>query len=162
LKNAKKEKFIMTEKFDLNIRTMTIDDYERVYDLWINTPGMGLNSIDDSRGGIEKYLKRNPTSCFVAESDDKIVGVIISGHDGRRGYIYHTAVLQQYRKLGIAKCLVDKAIEALDKEGINKVALVAFNKNEIGNSFWENIGFDERTDLVYRNKNIHELDRIDT
>ena len=152
----------MTEKIDLNIRTMTIEDYEGVYDLWINTPGMGLNSIDDSRGGIEKYLKRNPTSCFVAVSDNKIVGVIIAGHDGRRGYIYHTAVLQEFRKLGIAKMLVDKVMQALDKDGINKVALVAFSKNEIGNIFWEKIGFNERTDLVYRNKNIHELERIDT
>ena len=70
----------------VNIRVMTIEDYDGIYDLWINTPGMGLNSTDDSREGIEKYIKRNPTSCFVAEDNDKIVGVIIAGHDGRRGY----------------------------------------------------------------------------
>ena len=146
----------------VNIRVMTIEDYDGIYDLWINTPGMGLNSTDDSREGIEKYIKRNPTSCFVAEDNDKIVGVIIAGHDGRRGYIYHTAVLPAYRKQGIAKRLVDSAMSALDAEGINKVALVAFKKNELGNGFWENIGFINRDDLVYRNKNIHELNRIDT
>ena len=146
----------------INIRVMTIEDYDGVYNLWINTPGMGLNSTDDSREGIEKYIKRNPTSCFVAEDNDKIVGVIIAGHDGRRGYIYHTAVLPAYRKQGIAKRLVDSAMSALDAEGINKVALVAFKKNELGNGFWENIGFINRDDLVYRNKNIHELNRIDT
>lgn len=146
----------------IKIRVMTIDDYDGVYNLWINTPGMGLNSTDDSREGIEKYIKRNPTSCFVAEDNDKIVGVIIAGHDGRRGYIYHTAVLPAYRKQGIAKRLVDSAMSALDAEGINKVALVAFKKNELGNGFWENIGFINRDDLVYRNKNIHELNRIDT
>jgi len=146
----------------VNIRVMTIEDYDGIYDLWINTPGMGLNSTDDSREGIEKYIKRNPTSCFVAEDNDKIVGVIIAGHDGRRGYIYHTAVLPAYRKQEIAKRLVDSVMSALDAEGINKVALVVFKKNELGNGFWENIGFINRDDLVYRNKNIHELNRIDT
>ena len=146
----------------IKIRVMTIKDYDGIYDLWINTPGMGLNSTDDSREGIDKYLKRNPTSSFVAEDDGKIIGVIMSGHDGRRGYIHHTAVLPAYRNQGIAKKLVDSAMNALDIEGINKVALVAFERNEIGNGFWENIGFAIRDDLVYRNKNIHELKRIDT
>ena len=146
----------------MNIRVMTIDDYDGVYDLWINTPGMGLNTTDDSRVGIGKYLKRNPSTSFVAECDGRIIGVIMAGHDGRRGYIHHTAVLPDYRNQGIAKKLVDCAMSALDEEGINKVALVAFKTNDIGNSFWENIGFVERDDLVYRNKNIHILNRIDT
>lgn len=145
-----------------NIRVMTIEDYDRVYDLWMNTPGMGLNNIDDSREGIEKYIKRNPTSNFVAECDGKIIGVIIAGHDGRRGYIYHTAVLPDYRKYGIASRLVECAMDALEKEGINKVALLVFEKNEIGNAFWEKMGFSDRNDIVYRNKLIHELERIDT
>jgi len=130
--------------------------------LWLNTPGMGLNTTDDSREGIEKYLKRNPTSNFVAESDGEIIGVIMAGHDGRRGYIYHTAVLPTYRNQGVAKNFVDCAMSALDEEGINKVALVAFQKNDIGNGFWEYIGFIERDDLVYRNKNIRVLNKIET
>lgn len=146
----------------LIIRVMNIDDYDGVYDLWINTPGMGLNETDDSREGIEKYLKRNPTTCFVAEEEGKIIGVIMAGHDGRRGYIHHTAVLPEYRKQGIARSLVEHAMDALDREGINKVALVAFGSNEDGNAFWEKVGFTSRGDLVYRNKNIHELVRIDT
>ena len=146
----------------VNIRVMTINDYDGVYDLWINTPGMGLNTTDDSREGIAKYLRRNPTTSFVAECEGTIIGVIMAGHDGRRGYIHHTAVLPTYRNQGIAKNLVDSAMSALDEEGINKVALVAFKKNELGNGFWENRGFTDREDLVYRNKNIHALDRIDT
>lgn len=86
-----------------NIRVMTINDYEGIYDLWINTPGMGLNSTDDSREGIQKYLKRNPTTSFVAEEQEKIIRVIMAGHDGRRGYIHHTAVLPDYRHQGIGK-----------------------------------------------------------
>lgn len=88
--------------------------------------------------------------------------MIIAGNDGRRGYIYHTAVNPDYRKQGIGKKLVDNAMRALEKEGINKVALVVFEKNKIGNDFWENIGFTVRDDLVYRNKNIRDMNRIDT
>ena len=146
----------------IDIRVMSINDYDGVYKLWLSTPGMGLNSTDDSREGIEKYLKRNPTTSFVAECDGEIIGVIMAGHDGRRGYIHHTAVCSSYRKQGVAKKLVDCAMAALDEEGINKVALVAFQKNDMGNGFWEHIGFIERDDLVYRNKNIHVLNRIDT
>ena len=146
----------------IDIRAMTISDYDGVYHLWLNTPGMGLNATDDSKEGIKKFLKRNPTTNFVAECNNEIVGVIMAGHDGRRGYIYHTAILPSYRNKGLAKQLVDCAISALDKEGINKAALVAFKKNDIGNGFWEHIGFIERDDLVYRNKNIHALERIDT
>ena len=144
------------------IRTMTLSDYDGVYQLWLNTPGMGLNTTDDSREGIEKFLKRNPTTSFVALHDDSIVGVIMAGHDGRRGYIYHIAVLPEYRGRGIAEQLAEHAMAALDREGISKAALVAFKSNDIGNGFWEHIGFTEREDLVYRNKNIRELERIDT
>lgn len=146
----------------IEIRRMTAGDYDGVYDLWMNTPGMGLNTTDDSREGISKYLKRNPSTCYVAVDKDKIVGAILAGHDGRRGYIYHTAVLPDCQKHGIARALVEKSMDALEKEGIHKAALVAFERNEAGNGFWEHIGFSAREDLVYRNKNIHDLVRIDT
>ena len=144
------------------IRTMHIEDYDAVYELWSNISGMGLNDVDDSFDGISRYLRRNPDTSFVALDGEKFVGVVMAGHDGRRGFVNHTAVLPDYRKQGIAKRLVDSAMDALDKEGIKKVALVVFKHNEIGNCFCENIGFTDRDDLVYRNKNIHVLDRIDT
>ena len=144
------------------IRPMIIADYDGVYDLWISTPGMGLNTTDDSREGIARYLRRNPTTCFVAEEAGRIVGVIIAGHDGRRGFIYHTAVRPECRKQGIATQLVEHAMAALEQEGIHKAALVVFERNALGNAFWERIGFEERTDLVYRNRSIHALERIDT
>lgn len=146
----------------MKIRLMNISDYEQVYSLWISTPGMGLNNLDDSREGIERYLKRNPNTSFVAEENGKVIGVIMSGHDGRRGFIHHTTVDINYRKQGIGRKLTDYALKALEAEGIHKAALVAFSHNEQGNAFWESIGFSRRTDLIYRNKNIHELERIDT
>ena len=146
----------------VNIRVMTIDDYDKVYALWLSCAGMGLNNLDDSREGIAKYLERNPETCFVAEESGNIAGVIIAGNDGRRGYIYHTAVNPDYRRRGIGSELVDAALDALKKLDINKVALVVFAKNENGNAFWEKLGFTGRGDLVYRNKSLADFVRIDT
>jgi len=141
---------------------MTIDDYEGVYHLWINTPGMGLNTTDDSREGIDQYLRRNPTSCFVAEETGEIVGSILAGHDGRRGFIYHLSVAVSHRKKGIGAALVARAMEVFKQEGIHKVALVVMAGNETGNAFWESHGFTTREDLIYRNRNLSDLVRIDT
>ncbi len=146
----------------MNIRKMKIEDYDEVYALWMSCAGMGLNNLDDSREGIDKFLNRNPDTCFVAVDEKNIVGVIIVGNDGRRGYIYHTAVNPQYRNQGIASKLVDTAMQALKQCGINKVALVVFDRNENGNQFWQNRGFTVREDLIYRNKAITEMIRIET
>lgn len=146
----------------MHIRKMTINDYDKVYNLWMSCVGMGLNNLDDSREGIDKFISRNPDTCLVAENDSVIVGVILVGNDGRRGYIYHTAVHTNCRKQGIAKKLVDEAMNELFALGINKVALVVFDRNELGNAFWESQGFTVRNDLVYRNKALAEIVRIDT
>ncbi|PKU95975.1 GNAT family N-acetyltransferase [Bifidobacterium pseudolongum] len=123
---------------------------------------MGLNTIDDSREGIARYLKRNPNTCFVSEHDRTITGAILAGHDGRRGYIYHTAVNPAYRHQGIGTALVNAALHALANEGIIKVALVVFSRNDAGNAFWERLGFTARGDLTYRNKALRAITRIDT
>ena len=143
------------------IRKMVIEDYDEVYKLWMSCSGMGLNNLDDSKEGIFKFLLRNPDTCFVSE-DKEINGVIMVGSDGRRGYIYHTAVHPNYRNEGIASKLVDAGLQALRKLGISKVALVVFDRNEVGNAFWEAQGFTVREDLVYRNKAIVDIVRIDT
>ena len=144
------------------IRVMNTEDYDRVYALWMSCKNMGFNNLDDSRQGIEKYLKRNPSTCFVAEQDDAIVGVILAGHDGRRGFIHHMAVAEHCRRQGIAADLLDQALAALKEEGINKTALLVFNRNEAGNAFWERQGFTVRDDVTYRNKELTEMIRIDT
>ena len=146
----------------MHARKMLISDYEQVYALWLSCPGMGLNNLDDSRDGIERFLKRNPDTCFVAEAEGRIVGAILAGNDGRRGYIYHTAVSPAHRHEGIGRGLAEAALKALQRLGINKAALVVFDRNEDGNAFWEEMGFSIRQDLVYRNKALNEMVRIDT
>ena len=144
------------------IRVMTIEDYNDVYRLWCNTQGMGLNTADDSRAGIEAYLRRNPNTCFVSEVEQEIAGAILAGHDGRRGFIYHLSVSAEHRGKKIDSALVERAMAALEQEGIRKVALVVYDRNQAGNAFWEQLGFTKRDDLIYRNKSIVELTRIDT
>ena len=144
----------------LKIRPMTIDDYDALYAIW-TACGNGLNNLDDSREGIEKYLRRNPTTSFVAEDGGVIAGAVLCGHDGRRGYIQHMSVSPLYRRRGIGKRLLDAALAALKAEGINKTALVAFRKNALGNAFWESMGFGLREDLNYRDLALTEMVRFD-
>ena len=146
----------------MEIRNMQLNDYDSVYALWLSCAGMGLNNIDDSREGIKKYLARNPETCFVAVEQCCIIGAILAGHDGRRGYISHTAVSPAYQRQGIGKQLVEAALNALNGQNITKVNLVVFSHNENGNAFWEALGFTERPDLVYRNRTLVDMIRIDT
>ena len=147
----------------IKLRQVVIDDYDGIYELWNSTEQSrrALNPIDDSRDGIERYLKRNPTTCFLAYSDDvggeeKVLGVILTGHDGRRGIIHHMCVCTEYRRQGIASMLVQRAEEALREEGITKVFGLVFKDNDAANGFWEEQGYTLRTNLNYRNKSLNE------
>ncbi len=133
----------------VKIRIMTIEDYDRVKALWMTIEGFAIRSIDDSMEGVERFLKRNPTTSIVAQEGDEIVGAILCGHDGRRGCFYHVCVRKDRRMQGIGKAMVVKAMEALKAEKINKVSLIAFTKNDIGNQFWKGIGWTQRLDLNY-------------
>lgn len=131
------------------IRAMTSEDYDSVHALWMKIKGFAIRSIDDSREGVERFLIRNPGISVVAEEDGKIVGAILCGHDGRRGCMYHVCVDPAYRLKGIGKSMVVFAMEALRKEKINKVSLIAFTQNDVGNAFWKEIGWTKREDLNY-------------
>ena len=144
------------------IRKINIADYDALYALWLSCKGMGLNDLDDSREGIARFLERNPDTCFLWEEADQLIGAIMAGNDGRRGYIYHTAVHPDHRHRGIATALTEKALQALADLGINKAALVVFARNEGGNAFWESLGFTTRPDIVYRNRTLREMKRFDT
>ena len=140
----------------MNIRAMTEEDYEQVHTLWLSISGFGIRSIDDSKEGVARFIRRNPTTSVVAEENGKIVGCILCGHDGRRGCLYHVCVDHAYRKHGIGKAMVHFCVQALKEEGINKVSIIAFTKNEIGNKFWKKMGWEFRDDLNYYDLTINE------
>lgn len=133
----------------MKLRTMTIEDYDEVFALWTKIRGFGIRSIDDSKEGIEMFLKRNPSTSVVAEEDGKIVGSILCGHDGRRGCLYHVCVDEAHRRKGVGKAMVVRAMEALRAEKINKVTLIAFTDNDLGNAFWNTIGWTKREEYNY-------------
>ena len=139
------------------IKKVTIDDYDAIYELWNSTEQSrrALNPVDDSREGIERYLKRNPDTCFAAVKDGRIIGVILTGHDGRRAIIHHMCVHPDYRRMGIARHLVSLAEEAIQKECIQKIFGLVFKDNDTANIFWENQGYSLRTNLNYRNKSLN-------
>ena len=138
------------------VRVMTMEDYDQIKELWNSIQGFGIRSMDDSREGVARFLKRNPTTSVVAEEDGKVVGAILCGHDGRRGCLYHVCVNKDYRMRGIGKSMVAFAMEALKKEEINKVSLIAFTKNDIGNAFWNEIAWTKREDLNYYDFTLNE------
>ncbi|WP_028973199.1 GNAT family N-acetyltransferase [Spirochaeta cellobiosiphila] len=140
----------------MKITTMTMNDYPAAYQIWTQAEGVGLRTLDDSEAGIQKFLERNPNTNFVCKVEDNLVGTILCGHDGRRAYIYHALVAEEYRSRGIGRNLVNKLIQALKEEGITKVGLVVYTNNNQGNLFWEKLGFDQREDLYYRNKVINQ------
>ena len=112
--------------------------------------------MDDSREGIARYLKRNPNTCFAAVQGERLVGVILAGHDGRRAIIHHLCVHPDFRRLGIAAALVSRAEEALKNEGIQKIFGLVFRDNDAANAFWEQQGYTVRTNLNYRNKSLNK------
>lgn len=145
----------MSKQF--TIRKMTIEDYDGLYALWMTIKGFGIRSIDDSRIGVERFLKRNPDTSVVAVAEDgSIVGGILCGHDGRRGCLYHVCVRADYRRMGIGKAMVVYCMNALKAEDINKVSLIAFTKNDVGNAFWNCIGWTKREDLNYYDFTLNE------
>lgn len=138
------------------IRLFTMNDYDEVYQLWKRTPGVGLRSMDDSKEGIERFLLRNSSTNFVAEEDGHIIGVVLSGHDGRRGYIYHACVDEAYRRCSIGRGLIKLVTEAMKEEGITKLGLVCFTENNRGNEFWNGLDWELRSDLNYYSISINE------
>lgn len=130
----------------VDIREMMIEDYDALIVLFKETPGITVRDAD-SRESTKKYLERNPGLSFAAETDDEIIGCVMCGHDGRRGYLQHLVVKDQFREQGIGQRLVEKAIKALADIGILKTHLFVLSDNKIGNEFWQNRGWKLRGDI---------------
>lgn len=141
---------------NFTVKTMTIEDYPGVKELWMSIKGFAIRSIDDSREGVERFIKRNPTTSVVAVMDGQIVGAILCGHDGRRGCLYHVCVREDCRLHGIGKAMVVHCMNVLKEEKISKVSLIAFSTNDIGNAFWKQIGWTKREDLNYYDFTLNE------
>lgn len=144
----------------MELRTMVPRDYDKVYTLWKSIKRFGIRSVDDSREGIDAFLKRNPTTSVVAIENDEVVGSILCGYDGRYGYMYHVCVKEEYRRRGIGKQMVVFCMKALQDLHINKIALIAFTSNDAGNAFWHQIGWKHREDLNYYDFTLNESNII--
>jgi len=134
-------------------REATIKDYDQMYQLWGNTEGMGL-SDSDTKENIERFLNKNQGLNYVCEEEEKIIGTILCGEDGRRGYLYHLAVDKEYRRSGIGKQLVEIVLRNLKKRGIIKCHLFVYYENELGKTFWEKTGWYKRDELLIYSKDI--------
>lgn len=138
----------------MTIRPVTEKDIEGIRALWLADPlcVRAMNAVDDSPDGLARYLRRNPGTCFLAEADGAVCGVILAGHDGCRGMFHHLCVAEAWRRRGIATELVRHAETALRAQGIQKVLLTVFRDNVAANAFWEKAGYPARADLNYRNR----------
>ncbi len=135
------------------IMPMTLDDYDEVYALWKDSEGIGLSSAD-SRGGIARFLERNPALAFVARDEYGLAGAVMVGDDGRRGYLYHLAVSPRCRWQGIGRALVERCLEGLRGRGIEKCHIFVYGENREGRAFWEEAGFATRNDLIIMSHSI--------
>ena len=129
------------------LSVMTVEDYPEVKKLWMSIRGFAIRSMDDSREGVERFLRRNPSTSVVARVGGELVGAVLCPHDGRRGCLYHVCVREDFRRKGIGKAMVLFCTDALRAEKINKVSLIAFTSNDAGNAFWKEIGWTRRYDL---------------
>jgi len=139
----------------IQIREMSINDYETVYALWQTSEGIGLSDAD-SKEGIKHFLERNPGLSFVAFQGDQIVGAALCGHDGRRGYIHHLSVAKSHRQQGIGKSLVNRCVFALMQIGISKCHLFVFGENEGAIQFWNKVGWSQRVELMMMSQHLEE------
>ena len=134
---------------------MHITDYKQALQLWESLPGMGLSHADEKET-IRDFLQKNPSTCFVAKKDGNLIGTILGGSDGRRGYIYHLAVQQSEQNKGIGKKLVDLCLNEFKRSGIQKCHIFVISDNQEGIAFWEKVGWQMRDDILVMSKEIKE------
>ena len=135
-----------------------IESYNDVLALWQQAEGVGLHDDCDSRPGIQSYLERNPGMSFVARADGVVVGAVLAGHDGRRGYIHHLAVHPDWRRQGIGRRLVQNCLDVLGAAGIRKAHIFIFNDNADGIAFWRSVGWTPRSDIGVVSRTIEPTD----
>ncbi len=136
---------------NMTIKKITITQYKDLIQLWNSVEGMGLSDAD-SEGGIAAYLKRNPGLSFAAWEANRCIGTVLCGHDGRRGYLHHLAVHDDYRKQGIGRALLNNALDELSRLGIQKCHIFVYTDNFEGREFWTYCGWEHRHDIQLYSK----------
>ncbi|MGD0726717.1 MAG: GNAT family N-acetyltransferase [Spirochaetia bacterium] len=142
-----------TDGMSVTLREFTIADYEAAYSLWQSMEGIGLSEADEKRNIIQ-FLARNPGLSFVAEEDGMLVGAVLGGSDGRRGFLHHLAVAHSHRRAGIGRALVERSLAALADLGMRKCHIFVLAKNRAGRRFWRRIGWQERTTLLVMSQDV--------
>ncbi|MFM9280101.1 GNAT family N-acetyltransferase [Paenibacillus jiagnxiensis] len=138
---------------ELLIRSMSMDDYDEALELWHSVEGLAVSEADSPKQ-LGRYLERNRGLSFVCAIEGRIAGTLLSGHDGRRGYMYHLAVNPDCRGRGIAARLVEHALEALRREGIDKCHIFVISDNETGKRFWSANGWEQRSGFYVYSKSV--------
>jgi len=136
---------------EIQYNLMDINDYDEIIKLWSETPGIGI-SISDQKERLGGFLNKNKNTCFTVKINGKIAATALCGNDGRRGYLYHLAVIEEYRNKGIAKELVNKCFEGLKAEGIHLCHLFVFKTNETAVKFYKKTNWREREEIVVYSK----------
>lgn len=140
------------------IREMTIGDYDEVLGLWRTSEGVGLSDTD-SEEGVARFLERNPGLSFVACDGEHLVGAVLCGHDGRRGYIHHLAVSKSHHRQGLGRALVEQCLSTLRRGGIGKCHIFVFGDNQDTITFWRNIGWTQRVELIMMSRYVQSRPR---
>ncbi|MFT8319163.1 MAG: GNAT family N-acetyltransferase [Sporolactobacillus sp.] len=138
----------------MEIRKMVPGDYQEAYDLWGRVPGMNLQSLDNSYSGIARIIEKNPETCFSAVEHGKIIGTILGGTDGRKGFIYHTAVDPACQGKRVGSALIERVCARFKKQNITKIGLFVVDDNEEGKQFWRKKGWNFRPDIVYLDRDL--------
>lgn len=148
--------FIDDRAMNIEIHPFKIDAYDRVFALWQQCEGVGLSEAD-SQASIQAYLNRNPGMSFIATAGGAVVGAVLGGHDGRRGYIHHLAVHPRSRRRSVGRRLVEQCLSALQRAGIRKCHIFIFNQNQDGIAFWKSVGWTPRSDISVISKSIEPV-----
>jgi putative acetyltransferase len=137
----------------IEILPMAIDDLEDVTVLWDATEGVGMNESDGPEQ-LRGFLDRNPGLSLIARDGSRLVGAVLCGHDGRRGFLYHLAVLTDYRKRGLGRAMVDRCLKSLSMLGLLRCNILIYVDNHSGEQFWKTAGWYDRSELKLLQRDI--------
>jgi ribosomal protein S18 acetylase RimI-like enzyme len=135
------------------VRRFEMKDYDLVLTLWHSSPGISLGE-SDSRQNIERYLERNPGLSFTAWYGDRLIGAVLCGHDGRRGFLHHLAVAPEYRKQGVARGLIEQCLSVLANHGIRRCHVFVLRGNDVGREFWKRMRWKDRNDIALMTREV--------